>query len=500
MNATKIVITNYSAMRNKGYGESDLESVRNALAGLISADGDRGIDTTVVDLSDEGDMAPFGTPAVTSETDERENKDAIDAVFHSAQPDYMMLLGSRDVVPHQELKNEAVDDGDPSVPSDLPYACETTYETGGHESSRFTNPSRVVGRLPDVTGEHDPEYLVRLLGYAAAAAPAERDVYQGYFGLSAAVWQKSTQENLSTLFGDATVLHLIPPDGSPWQPAPLATKSHFVNCHGASGNPQWYGQQGDSYPVALKVDDVDQRLTEGTLLAAECCYGAELYQPGAAPQMPLCNTYLQSGALVFFGSTTIAYGPSDSCDQADLITQYLVRELLQGQSSGYAALKARLDYVRHKSRLGPLDLKTLSQFVLLGDPSVKVVQPARVTAETDTNAARAERRREAKLVARVLDQSVSVPEPIPGSERDPGLEERLREIGARHDLPASATVSSFAEVWKHTGAAQKSFGPPPRQHLLHAERRPDAPVHTDVIVVVREQDGNVLSVDEYEAR
>lgn len=37
-------------------------------------------------------------------------------------------------------------------------------------------------------------------------------------------------------------------------------------------------------------------------------------------------------------------------------------------------------------------------------------------------------------------------------------------------------------------------------HLLYAQRDPDAPVNTGVIVTVREQEGTVVSVDEVEAR
>ena len=44
-------------------------------------------------------------------------------------------------------------------------------------------------------------------------------------------------------------------------------------------------------------------------MAAECCYGAELYEPAKAQgQAGIANTYLGEGAIGFLGSTTIAYG------------------------------------------------------------------------------------------------------------------------------------------------------------------------------------------------
>ncbi|MGW1958545.1 C25 family cysteine peptidase [Streptomyces sp. NPDC001920] len=500
MSATKLIIANYSAMQNKGYGEADLTSVQEALTRLVKSDQDRGITTTVVDLSNRVQMAQYDAPVVTDEKDEKQNKDAIDAVFRSAEPDYLMLLGSHDVIPHQHLTNLASDD-DPSVPSDLPYACEVTYDAAGQEPSKFTNPSRVVGRLPDVTGSHDPSYLVHLIKYSAAATSVQREAYQSYFGLSAAVWRKSTEVNLTDIFGNANALHLIPPDGSPWLAKSLAARSHFVNCHGASRDPNWYGEGNGGFPVALKANDVNQPLTSGTILAAECCYGAELYQPSIPTGMPICNTYLDNGAVLFFGSTNIAYGPADHCDKADLISRYVIRETLQGQSSGYATLKARLDYVKGKTHLDPVDLKTLSQFILLGDPSVRPVGlPKLATEETDAHAAMAERRHEAKRTAHVLQQGISVPQPVPSSYRSAALEEQLHSITARHGLPPSASISSFAATWRSEAAVPKGLGRPPRQHLLHAVRSSDAPVRTDIIVIVREQDDRIVSVEEYEAR
>ena len=43
---------------------------------------------------------------------------------------------------------------------------------------------------------------------------------------------------------------------------------------------------------------------EATVLAAECCYGAELYDPALGlGQMGMCNTYLARKAYAYFGST-----------------------------------------------------------------------------------------------------------------------------------------------------------------------------------------------------
>ena len=108
-----------------------------------------------------------------------------------------------------------------------------------------------------------------------------------------------------------------------------------------------------------------------TIVAAECCYGAQLYDPVLATSHGLCLHYLDQGAIAFWGSSNIAWGPAHGNGQADLIAQYFLQEVLRGASLGRAALAARQRFARQASpALLPVDLKTLAQFVLLGDPSV----------------------------------------------------------------------------------------------------------------------------------
>src|SRR5262249_53758418 len=82
------------------------------------------------------------------------------------------------------------------------------------------------------------------------------------------------------------------------------------------------------------------------------------------------------GAHGFFGSTNIAYGPSEGQGQADLICQYFIESVLKGASLGRATLEARQRFVAQFSHVDPSDLKTAVQFLLLGDPSL---QPIGVT-------------------------------------------------------------------------------------------------------------------------
>ena len=90
----------------------------------------------------------------------------------------------------------------------------------------------------------------------------------------------------------------------------------------------------------------------------------------------IANTYLKSGAYGYLGSTTIAYGPAKGNGSADLICQYFLKSVCDGASLGRAALEAQQKFASQSAELDPIDLKTLAQFVLLGDPSIHPVKSA----------------------------------------------------------------------------------------------------------------------------
>jgi hypothetical protein len=152
---------------------------------------------------------------------------------------------------------------------------------------------------------------------------------------------------------------------------------HFINCHGDTASSKFFGEfPTDRFSDAHDAAHLPTRIAAGAVVAAECCYGAELYEPArAGGQAGIANTYLGEGAHGFFGSTTIAYGPSEGQGQADLICQYFVEAVRKGASLGRAALEARQRFVAQFSHTDPADLKTAVQFLLLGDPSLQPVDP-----------------------------------------------------------------------------------------------------------------------------
>ncbi len=378
MKVDKVIMTNFKVLRNE-YAAAGVSKIRDGISKLIAADKKRGLATRLIALDDPGAMREFSTRSVSNPKDPKQNKIAIDAVYKALAPDYMMILGAADVVPHQDLKNPAFSrarrgDHDKIAYGDLPYACEHTYS---RQPQDFVGPTRVVGRLPDLRGGKDPHYILDLLETASNYSASAPERYRSYFSISAEIWKKSTTLSLKNVFGSASGLGTVPPEDDRWSSQLLRRLSHFINCHGATTDPKFYGQPAsgeEKYPVAFTAGYAKSKIKRGTIAATECCYGGQLYDPSShGGQMGICNTYLAKKAYGFFASTTIAYGPEDYNAQADLICQYFLRNILTGASLGRAALEARQRFVQKASPPHPIDLKTLAQFNLYGDPSLAPV-------------------------------------------------------------------------------------------------------------------------------
>ena len=400
----KIIVSNRAALKAK-YGGAGLTRIKNAVDALIAADAKRGIKSRLVYLDEAAAMKSFKGSAVTDHTNARQNKRAIDAIFRTATPEYLMILGAPDVVPHQDMTNpmyDPPDDPDKYAEGDLPYACDEEYS---RDIATFRGPTRVVGRLPDLTKANEPSHLLALIEIAAKYRSRGVTDYGKYFGLSTHSWRKSTALSLFNIFVNSDALTLAPPNGPAHPARRLAPLAHFINCHGGMSDPAFYGEKGNSQPEALTSKTIAKKIKAGTVAAVECCYGAELYDSiTLALPMPICQRYLVQGAYGYFGSSTIAYGPEEGNGAADLITQYFLVAVLNGASLGRAALSARQGFVQQTAELDPADLKTLGQFNLLGDPSI---HPATITKATrvpkgvdvDQSSRQARRERRAKLRA-----------------------------------------------------------------------------------------------------
>ncbi|MGA3024912.1 MAG: hypothetical protein ABSF98_09100 [Bryobacteraceae bacterium] len=374
MASTKLILSSTTALTAK-YG-ADLTPIANAIEALAAADAARGITSLYVPLDDTAAMQRMGVAPVASSQDQKQIKDAVDSLYRTHNPDYILLLGSLDVIPHQDLDNPLFDpsgnglDPDAKIASDLPYACEEPYST---TAGGFNSITRVVARLPDITGGSDQSYLAGLLTTAAGAQTRSAADYKPYLGVSTQSWFVSTQDSVTQLFKDSDALQISPNQGPQWTGEQLSSLIHFFNCHGNPSRSQFFGQLGDLEPVSHDAAFVAGKLKDGTVAAMECCYGADLYDPGIG-QPPMGNTYLASGAYGYLGSTTVSYGGETSTACADILCWTFLNNVLSGRSLGHALLLARQTFLQASgSAVEPHNAKALAQFILLGDPSIQPV-------------------------------------------------------------------------------------------------------------------------------
>ncbi|MBK7129056.1 MAG: hypothetical protein IPH66_06790 [Crocinitomicaceae bacterium] len=415
MNVDKLIVSNKSRLKAK-YG-GNLPHIESILKQLIESDKNRGIITKVVYLDSTQVNTYNATPIVSNYEDERQNKRTIDKLFNYFKPDYLMILGSKDVIPHIWLKNIIQGDQDTEIDSDLPYACEKAFSRNIKD---YISPTRVVGRLPDITGGNDHKYLVGLISNVINSKPKPLSDYSTYFGLSTKKWQGSTRESIMNIFGTSNNVLLAPPFVGPTS-AQMKNRIHFFNCHGDTLSNEFYGEDFlGNQPAAFNSGHISNSVPFGTVVAAECCYGAELYNPNLANgKVSVCNTYLENNSIAYLGSTTIAYGPADGQGLADIITQDFIINVRGGSSIGRAFLQARQDFI-HRARpyIDATELKTIAQFILLGDPSVHPVKAAEpktaiysksIGVSANKGADRKHRRKELEEIGKTLAKIIDAP-------------------------------------------------------------------------------------------
>ncbi len=266
----------------------------------------------------------------------------------------VLIIGGDRIVPFYRLPNPC-DDDDAIVLSDNPYASR---------DDDFLIPERVCARIPD---NNRIDFIIKQLNKSFTK-------YSKSFGISTEVW-KEASKNVYKQIGDVKELKISPPTtfenfNSAWLKNKLFL---YFNLHGSAVSENWYGQGGGEYPVALRPSNV---IDASGFVASEACYGA--YIINKTEQNSLSLKFLdQNNIIGFCGSTTIAYGPPiPPSSEADLLVKYLFEYLKQGLTVGEAFKNAKIDFARKMIRrhgfLDDDDQKTLLQFVLYGDPLLKL--------------------------------------------------------------------------------------------------------------------------------
>ncbi len=297
----------------------------------------------------------------------------------------VVIVGGDECIPFHRLTNPIPDD-DRVIFSDNPYACD---------DSGYLIPQRIVSRLPE-GDDDDPTLLLSMLttmteyhrtahhqgrqGFDVGAWLRIRSAVGDRLarGMAAEVWQEPSRLVLRNLHVDAQLI-LSPPHVSQTGTHKLIAGREvlYLNLHGAAGMPHFYGQPADAWgaatalPIALSPDQIQRSAVAGTIIISEACYGAELAGRNIRNSIPL--RALSQGALAFVGATVNAYGSSAApLLGADLLFERLTHHLATGMPVGMALHFARLEFAQtmydRQGFLDDVDMKTLIEFILLGDP------------------------------------------------------------------------------------------------------------------------------------
>ena len=474
MPSIKLSVTVRSSLERK-YDSASLKLLDRAVTDWIAHDRKRGVKTIHVAVDDAPAMKKLGVPAIKGTTTASRIKSAIDALWERLTPDYLVLFGGDEIVPHFVVANPSYDvsgDDDKEVPTDNPYASSRPFSAS--KPSSYLIPDRVVGRIPDMIEDGDPSWFVDYLATATHWTPEAPGTFDKAYTICASPWKAAGRACVEYLGKNPSILLVSPPDEDK-SAAPrrqLASRLHMIKCHGSPLDPRFFGQREDWYPPALFSGTLKPRLKPGTVAAAMCCYGAQVFSPSdkaaAVPgAWPLASTYLRGGAPGFVGSTMIAWVGDKTMVCADWIAAGYLKSVLGGASIGRAFLEAKQDYVRWISEQGAspdrADEKTLIEFVLLGDPSIQPVSAPASESSISRVAATGPRAHALGVRAVALVDQERRQRRFLRTR----MAEQLREV-LPDRLPAgSAAIARSAKVFEAVrallGEDTKTFGLKPRQ-------------------------------------
>jgi hypothetical protein len=190
--------------------------------------------------------------------------------------------------------------------------------------------------------------------------------------------------------------------------------------------------------------------------------------------------------------------------------------VLDGKSLGHALLEARQRYADQATELDPIDLKTLAQFLLLGDPSVHAVLaptptelPKRADAEESRRSLRHGQRARMKVAGRLLCESkptASRARAVAGVGAN--LRKTLASIAKRSGLASAECFRAYpvklpkALRGARAPAAAKARGMGfASRYFVAVRKRAGATKPLDLVAVVaKEVAGRIVAYRVYERR
>lgn len=386
-----IILTNLKSLSRK-LGEKE-ESLRGVINDFISRKKRHGISYM---LADAGDcrFRSGGTP-------EEHVKILSDICRECAGkgklPEYLFIIGGSDIIPMPRIRHYLGDaSSDDTIDTDLLYSYPADGMTTRMLESREIFREKtilLVGRLPlaeDACISDLKTYLERSLECSSGMEMKKA------YGQCDPNWKNVSAEVAGRLITSGALpdydgqlpeeiyhrrlmlspmLHI----GNIAQAFNSEASLYYFNLHGGEGRqlncyfgelPHDIGE--DTVPV-IGPQHLETCLLHN-MVVSEACYGAKFIGLRKSESMML--TSLASNAVIFLGSSRIAWGACDSNDgseelyAADILAKTFIELMLDGFSAGEASFMARKKVLESHGSADLYAALTVTEFNLFGDPSV----------------------------------------------------------------------------------------------------------------------------------
>ncbi len=366
-----ILVSSRKRLRTR-YGAKGLEAIDDILTRYRERLSGRGVELVVAFVDDASSLSTFGIEPLKRITplSAKRTTDRLIARFSRSHKGNvsLLILGGHEVLPHFSLANPAYD-SDEEVLSDNPYGCKP----GLVKAEQSLLPELPVGRMPDGDGASIDLLLRQIDTSSHTGRLTSRTDSLGY---TAKVWDRASKEVWRSL-GSKSALKVSPPSryldvNKSWFDG---KRFLYFNLHGSDRAPYWFGQKGQSFPTALSPGNVSNFNSGRNVVVTEACYGA--IEAKRSRRTSIALAFMASGSACVAGSTCIAYGALvPPVSEADLIALHFLLNVKKGLTFGGALVNARAQLaaaaVARQGYLDEDDRKTLLQFVLFGDPTLRL--------------------------------------------------------------------------------------------------------------------------------
>lgn len=363
-----VIVTNLKKLSSQ-LGTSP-DSINKLLSEYIDFSKQRGISYSLLNLENQNDLTVDKVIY------------ALNQATLSSKIKYVFILGNEEIIPVTEYHNES-GDSDEKVPSDLPYTVLDKTSPWSGIKYAFDKMLR-TGRLVSYNGESFEKfaaYFKNVMHYQNSF-PAITS-----YSLSAKVWKNETDyeyKKISVPYNKAcdsspevnvsTVENYIPKDAN----------LLMFNLHGSNQTKFWYGQQEQEFPEAFEPKNIDA-LKAPFIIGVEACYGAN-YTGGFTEENSILVKALHKGCFSLLGSSRIAYGTSEpQGNNADFMIGEFLKQIKDGTSAGDAHVAGIKRVICDSKDFSDVEIKTIAEFNLFGDPSVSAGSFAKSQEESETS-------------------------------------------------------------------------------------------------------------------